>query len=134
MAINLVFIFSMLVNNKLYAPYDAGYKIANYLHGFPVLNVVDYQVNLSSLEFNTSNSYSRVENESLLPRNEPYYLVINEKQWSLLSLKESTIILKSFLFIRQDRFIPTIFNHTKRESSIDKILLVNVVPNINSST
>lgn len=131
LAINLAFVFVMLVNGKIYAKYDAGYQVANYLKKEPLLKLIDYQVNSSSLEFhlNKQQKYQRVENiEQLLKIEKPYYLVIRLNQWMQLKTNfSSTAQLKEFDWMKQEKFIPTLFNKNLREINNEKLVLVKVL-------
>lgn len=128
LSISLVFVFVTLVNGKIYAKYDAGYQIAQYLKVLPQRPIIDYQANLLSLEFNSPNPYLRVNNESgLLSQTKPYYLVIPQQQWVQLKPKlTKAVLLNKFAWINQAKFISTLFNSEKRENNMVNMLLLSV--------
>ncbi|HMT02242.1 MAG TPA: glycosyltransferase family 39 protein [Burkholderiales bacterium] len=131
LAINLAFVFIMLINGKIYDKYDAGYQIAKYLKKEPAFSLIDYQVNYSSLEFHLdkNDKYQRVEDiDKLLEIEKPYYLVINANQWEKIKQKFlSNTVIKDFNWIRQEKFISTLFNKDLKEANTEKILLIKIL-------
>lgn len=128
LSILLVFSFIIFVSGRLYLRDDAGYKLAEYLSNQPKLTLVDYHVDYSSLEFHNQNPYIRVESLSDLKNIErPYYLVLHKEQWD--ELKDSLDggkVLESFPWIRQEKYIPTLFSLKKRKEDTEELLLVLV--------
>ncbi len=127
-AISLVFVFLMLVNGRLYPKYDAGYKIAEYLNQQTELLLVDYQVNSASLEFHNRDPYLRIDDvEKLNQIKRPYYLVVDLKQWiSIRPQLGATVVLDTFPWIKQEKYIPTLFNIEKRKNDTDTLVVVFV--------
>ena len=128
LAISIVFCFAMLVNGRLYLRYDAGYKIAEYLSLQEPLTMVDYHVDYSALEFHNHNPYKRVESVGdLIDESKPYYLVMHAEQYPDLKndLPDSKI-LQTFPWIRQEKFIPTLFNLEKRKKDTEELVLILV--------
>jgi hypothetical protein len=124
----VLFSFIMLVGGRLYLRYDAGYKISQYLVNQPKLTMVDYHIDYSSLEFHNKNPYIRVENSVELANIEtPYYLVLHKEDWGdLKELIPDAKIIETFPWIRQEKFIPTLFNLDKRNKNTEELLLVLV--------
>ena len=121
----------MLIGGRLYLRYDAGYKISEYLLNQPKLTLVDYHVDYSSLEFHNKNPYLRVENLSDLGMmHESYYLVIHKENWNDIqkSLKTGEII-GTFPWIRQEKYIPTLFSLDIRNKDTEELELV-LVPEV----
>lgn len=56
-AICLTFIFVIFVNGIEYAKYDAGYQIARYLNKKINIDIVGYNLDLLSLDFNSQNTF-----------------------------------------------------------------------------
>ncbi|MDQ5920913.1 MAG: hypothetical protein QG673_969 [Pseudomonadota bacterium] len=127
-AISLVFVFLMLVNGRLYLRYDAGYKIAQYLNSQPRQLLVDYKVNYSSLEFHNNNAYMRVESQGeLVTMTKPYYLVVDSQDWQILKpWLPGSVVLDSFPWIRQEKFISTLFSLERRIKTMHNLLVVFV--------
>lgn len=127
-AISLVFVFLMLINGRVYPRYDAGYNIAKYLNEQTKLTLVDYQINSSSLEFHSTDRYVRVADPAVLTKiKKPYYLVVNASSWPGLKPSLSgAVILDKFIWIRQEKFIPTLFNLKKRKAAIINLFVVFV--------
>ncbi|MBP9743360.1 MAG: glycosyltransferase family 39 protein, partial [Burkholderiales bacterium] len=128
LAISIVFIFLMLVNGRLYLKYDAGYKIAQYLNKEPQLLLVDYKTNYSSLEFHNNDSYIRSDSlNELTQLTKPYYLVIESDEW--LNVKSSfprSMVLNTFPWIRQEKFVLSLFNLGRRINITENLLLIFV--------
>lgn len=127
-SIALVFSFAMLVNGRLYLRYDAGYKIGEYLNAEQPLVLVDYKINYSGLEFHNKDPYVRIDNTDDLDKlKKPYYIVVNENDWpDLKSHISNAKILNTFPWIRQEKFIPTIFNLEKRKNDTEQLLVILV--------
>jgi 4-amino-4-deoxy-L-arabinose transferase-like glycosyltransferase len=128
LAILLVFSCLMLIGGRLYLRYDAGYKISEYLVNQPKLTLVDYHVDYSSLEFHNKNPYLRVESLSDLGvMNESYYLVIHKETWNDIQKSINTgKIIGTFPWIRQEKYIPTLFSLDKRNKDTEELELVLV--------
>ncbi len=128
LAILLMFLCLMLIGGRLYPRYDAGYKISEYLANQPKLTLVDYHVDYSSLEFHNKNPYLRVEGLSdLRAIRESYYLVIHKNVWDDIqkSLTAGKII-GVFPWIRQEKYIPTLFSLDKRNKDTEELELILV--------
>src|SRR5579863_548255 len=123
LAINLVFIFTQMVNNKIYINYDVGYQVATYLHGQPQNPVFDYQVNSPSLEFHLKAPYQRLEDIKQLPQSGPYFLVIPQE---LESGIPNAKLVKRFSSIDQNKFTLLLFNRNKLNDNIKKVSLLCV--------
>ncbi|MBY0379834.1 MAG: glycosyltransferase family 39 protein, partial [Burkholderiales bacterium] len=123
----LVFVFLEAVNAKLYSQYEVGYQINKYLSGTNNnYELIDYKVNSLSLELFAKSGYKRVDcSKKIESVNKPYYLVVNDKQTSIASLESSNIILllNRFKYIKQEKFIPTLFNEHKQESAMNIVSL-----------
>ncbi|MCC2625823.1 MAG: glycosyl transferase [Burkholderiales bacterium] len=79
LAINLVFIFILLIYGQIYIKYDIGYQAASYLNKQEQsLVVADYDVNSLTLEFHSKNKYLRVGNNisRLKQLTKPYYVLL----------------------------------------------------------
>lgn len=128
LAISIVFVFLMLVNGRLYLKYDAGYKIGQYLNRQPQLLLVDYKINYSSLELYTNDSYIRSESiNELAQLTKPYYLVIESNEWlNVKQLLPKSVVLNEFPWIRQEKFILSLFNLVRRINVTENLLLVLV--------
>ena len=129
LSISLVFICIMSINNQIYSKLDAGYNIAKFLNKLDTkLLVVDYKIGYSSLEFHNDMQYTRVSNNSELQNlAKPYYLVINSKQLpEIQQLLPNILVLKKFMWIRQEKFIPTLFNDSKRVNDTENLLVIYV--------
>ena len=126
LSILLVFLFLMLVSGRLYLRYDAGYKVSKYLANQPKLMVVDYHVGYSSLEFHNENPYVQVESSMDLKKiDKPYYLILNQDKWDALKSSSDTgVVVDTFPWIRQEKYIPTLFNLKKREQDTGELVLV----------
>ena len=82
-AINVVLVFHTSVNYYIYAEYDAGYKIGQYLKSQPLLPLIEYQGRLGPLSFHSGEQFPElVDNPVLLPKSTPYYLVIKKERLS----------------------------------------------------
>ena len=80
-AINVVLIFHTSVNYYIYAAYDAGYKIGQYLKAQPLLPLIEYQGRSGPLSFHSGGQFPElVDNPVLLPKSTPYYLVIRQER------------------------------------------------------
>ena len=90
--------------------------------------MVDYHVDYSALEFHNHNPYKRVESVGdLIDESKPYYLVMHAEQYPDLKndLPDSKI-LQTFPWIRQEKFIPTLFNLEKRKKDTEELVLILV--------
>ncbi len=130
LSILVAFIFVTLVNNSIYIRYDAGYQIASYLAKKPFETVIDYNVNLLSLEFNYDKFYER---KQTIPQLEsvdmPYYLVIKDSDWDQIASKfPNARLLNKFIWIPQEKFISTLLNVKKRDAATITLLLLEVKP------
>ena len=116
----------MLVSGRLYLRYDAGYKVSKYLANQPKLMVVDYHVGYSSLEFHNENPYVQVESSMDLKKiDKPYYLILNQDKWDALKSSSDTgVVVDTFPWIRQEKYIPKLFNLKKREQDTEELVLV----------
>lgn len=128
LAINLVFIFVMMVNNQVYTQYDAGYQVANYLQSRAHLLLVDYQANLNSLEFYSSDPYERASEVSAITQiNQPYYLLVNSSEFiSIEPQLPNATLLKQFQYLPQNRFTSLLFNTHELTNSLETLSLYEV--------
>jgi 4-amino-4-deoxy-L-arabinose transferase-like glycosyltransferase len=136
-AISLVFIFVMLINNKLYVKYDAGYQVAKYLNSnYPRghLKMID-NVGLSSLEFHLKQiQYQRADNLIELNKVEnnknAYYILIKDrdknKLLNMAAILPRLQLVSSFSFIPQNKFISSLMNFEKDSKPIQVLLLYKV--------
>ena len=127
-AISLTFVLFMLINGKIYAQYDAGYKIAKYLNPYAKLPIVDYQVDLNSLEFHTQDHYARIADVAELAQvPKPYYLVVRADEWpQLQEVVPHRVILDKFVWLRQEKFMSTLFNLQARNHAAIGLLTIFV--------
>ena len=139
LAINLVFIFAMLVNNKLYIKYDAGYQVAKYLEGKANLEstakikLLD-GVGLSSLEFNLGHAlYLKIDNFTELNKQQKsgglYYVLIRKDDESKFLEIVSSLpvkLLDSFQFIPQNKFPSVFFNKEKTNHATQVLSLYQI--------
>jgi 4-amino-4-deoxy-L-arabinose transferase-like glycosyltransferase len=123
LAINLVFIFTQMVNNQIYIKYDAGYQIADFLSSKPQEEVFDYKVNSSSLEFHLTAPYKRISDiRQLTTQSSPYYLVVPEElESSFINIK----LVKRFNSIDQNKFTSLLFNRNKLNANTKVISLLH---------
>ncbi len=135
LSINLVFVFLMGVNAKLYSKYDVGYQVSQYEKQITPLPLIDYNVNSLSMELFNHTMYKRIHSyNDLLKENKPFYLLISEGDWKniLIELQNTSLesaqfnVLETFMFIKQDKFIPTLFNTQKRINDTKAILLIKI--------
>jgi len=127
MAINLVFVFTQMVNNKIYINYDVGYQVATFLHGKSQDKIFDYKVNSPSLEFHLTAPYQRLEDIKQLPQSGSYFLVIpREFESGIPNAK----LVKRFNSIDQNKFTLLLFNRNKLNSSIKEISLLHFGDNV----
>lgn len=99
-AMCITFIFVMFVNGIEYAKYDAGYQIAKYLNSKSGINVIGYNLDLMSLDFNSKNIYTPLssikdtvtpieletlrQNISAIKKTSTVYLVTTDKDKGLI--------------------------------------------------
>lgn len=122
LAINLVFVFTQTVNNKVYINYDAGYQIASFLKNESMANIYDYQFNSSSLEFHSQISYERITDLDQLSGHSGFLVVPTEIETKI----PNTFIIKRFNYIEQNKFIPLLFNHNKLNNNIKQISILRL--------
>lgn len=100
LAICVAFVFIMGVNGILYAQYDGGYQIANYLNQKSNIQVASYdiedinQIDMLSLDFHSSNPYRIVNSlDEIRDMPKPIYLVVDMDDVSKVMgvLKQATI-------------------------------------------
>lgn len=103
LAMCVLFIFVMLVNGIQYAKYDAGYQIARYLNTRDNINVMGYDLDLLSLDFNVHKPYtyfSSNDYEESNPlqglQNTVAGLTINSPLYIVTEHKNSAVILDNF--------------------------------------
>lgn len=127
-AINLVFIFAILVNGRLYLRYDAGLQIARYINKQPPELIVDYKINLNSLEFHANRPYLRIDNLLQLEQlKSPYYLLINQDEFAKVKPQLGAyIVIATYQWLPQEKFIPTIFILKKRLAAIQNLILLKI--------
>jgi 4-amino-4-deoxy-L-arabinose transferase-like glycosyltransferase len=129
-AIWLVFVFAVGVNNVLYSKYDVGYQVTSYLEDNSLqIPIVDYNVNSLSLELLTKYPYKRISTkDELIAQKKPYYLVVSFADWALLSnrvnLDSNMMLLNYFSYIPQQKFIPSLFSTQKKLAATSSILLI----------
>lgn len=128
MAVSLAFIIIMFINGRIYPHYDLGYNLANYLEIQNKYPIFDYNVNSNSLEFHVDNRYQRVNSLVQLSNYKPpYYLVINAKDYAAAkSVLPLAVLLQTFTWIPQEKFIPSLFNiniRQKNQESADLLLI-----------
>lgn len=135
MAVSLAFIFIMFINGRVYPRYDLGYNIANYLEIQGKYPILDYGVNSNSLEFHSDNSYRRIDNISQLANYKaPYYLVINNTDYiKLKSVLPIATLISTFIWIPQEKFIPTLFNINLRQKNSQATCLLLIQKSSSSS-
>ncbi len=121
LAINLVFVFTQMVNNKIYVNYDVGYQIARFLNGKSQDKVFDYQVNSPSMEFHLKTSYQRISDLKQLPNSGTYFLVVPQE---LESGVPGIRLVKRFDSIDQNKFNLLLFNHNKLNANIKRVSLL----------
>ncbi|MCC2624502.1 MAG: glycosyl transferase [Burkholderiales bacterium] len=121
LAINLVFVFTQMVNNKIYVNYNAGYQIATFLNSKSQDKVFDYGVNSSSLEFHLKAPYQRITDFKQLPNSGTYFLVTPQELESGVSGGK---LVKRFDAIDQNKFNLLIFNRNKLNAGIKKVSLL----------
>lgn len=128
MAILLVFVLVMFINGRIYPKYDVGLNIANYLMAKPEYQVLDYNLDSSSLEFHLLNSYNRINNiQELNTYHRPYYLVLPDSDnVKIQNQLPNAVFLKQFIWIPQEKFIPTLFNINMRKKNSQQIDLILV--------
>lgn len=81
-AISITFIFAMFVNGVEYAKYDAGYQMAKYLNQKSNIEVVGYQIDLLSLDFNSKNPFTLIPN--------PANTTVNSSQTVIALMRSSS--------------------------------------------
>jgi 4-amino-4-deoxy-L-arabinose transferase-like glycosyltransferase len=121
LAINLVFVFTQMVNNKIYINYNVGYQIATFLNNKSQDRLFDYQVNSPSLEFHLKASYQRVADIKQLPGSGSYFLVVPQE---LESAVAGVRLVKRFDSIDQNKFNLLLFNRNKLNADIKKVSLL----------
>ncbi|MFN8770307.1 MAG: ArnT family glycosyltransferase [Neisseriaceae bacterium] len=135
LSICLVFVFVESINATLYPKYDLGYQVTKKLS---ILlkdkKIIDYNVNSLSLEFLTKGIYKRVNTiQGLANESQPFYLVIDENDLKTINdnnkhILSYKLLLGKFDFIKQEKFIPTLFNREKRKKETNTIFLYLVTP------
>lgn len=128
LAINLVFIFAMMVNNQIYAQYEAGYLISNYLKAKPNYLLVDDGVNLNSLEFYTNSQYLRTTSSAEINRvTPPYFLLVKGGDSAFIeSGIANAVLLKQFYYLPQNKFTSLILNTDKLTHNLESLYLYQV--------
>jgi 4-amino-4-deoxy-L-arabinose transferase-like glycosyltransferase len=132
-AINVAFVFVMSVNGTIYAKYDVGYQINNYLKNHKELPqdamLIDYGINAASLEFwnhNPTLHYERIsDTQKLLTLPRPFYLVIENS--TLQKLKNTQLtpkVLYTMGWVRQEKFMSSLFNSERKRQNMQQVLLV----------
>lgn len=124
LAINLVFVFTQMVNNKIYIKYDVGYQIAAFLDGKPQSKVLDYGVNSSSLEFHLNAPYQRIADIKQLSNESGTYLLVvpGELESSIPGAK----VITRFNQIDQNKFSSLLFNRNKLKANIKIVSLLRL--------
>ncbi|MBY0380222.1 MAG: glycosyltransferase family 39 protein [Burkholderiales bacterium] len=121
LAINYVFLFLMLIYGLVYANYDFGYKIAQYLNEDKKVNyVVDFELHSLTLQFYTTKNYIFKSDVSRLAEfSKPFYLVSNLAHGEAVQriLGNKCVIQKYFTGTTIDRVISGIFNKKTLEDS-----------------
>lgn len=129
MAVLLVFVLVMFINGRVYPKYDVGLNIASYLQDKSSYPVVDYDLGSSSLEFHLiANRYNRIDNlKQLNNYPKPYYLVMSDNDYTKMhSQIMNATVLQQFIWIPQEKFIPTLFNINLRKKNSQQIDLILV--------
>ena len=127
LAINLVFIFLMQVN-QVYAGYDLGYQAATYINKQTPHAVVDYKVDSLTLEFYNTTTYQRVESSTQLEAEiKPYYLVMATDE--LDSLKQnlgSYSVLKHVDATTIDKVMANLLSKPRLKESLKDYVIIEV--------
>ena len=133
LAINLVFIFVMLIYGMVYAKYDTGYQAARYLNEKSPLMVVDYKVYSLTLEFHTKFKHYQLNDLSdlkeLKAKNKPYYLLIYAKDLPLIQheLDERNIqILRTIDGTTIDVVMANLLSQPRLKSKLQQYLLLQI--------
>lgn len=128
LAINLVFIFCMLVYGKIYEKYDVGYQTARYLNTQPRLPVVDYQVDSLTLEFYFKGKYQLITNINQLSSfPQPYYIIVNAD-----ALNEVQQLLKHTQLLRHqggtsiNNMMADLFLHSRLKHNLKQYMILKV--------
>ena len=121
-AINLVFVFTMIVNGRIYLKYDAGFQIAQLINSQEELPVIDYGANLLSLELHVKDKYTRISTIKMVPKSgESFYLVIDASNTDVIEAEFKNKQLRQIMHadgIPQEKFIPSLFNTDKRKNNM----------------
>lgn len=111
-AMCITFIFVMFINGVEYAKYDAGYQIAQYLNKQVNIEVVGYDLDLLSLDFNSQNTYI-----PLASKNSELASVDLESLYQKINVMEKT---KKIYIVTEDKNKSVILN-TFKHSHLDNI-------------
>ena len=127
-AIAVVFVFFELVNGIGYAKYDAGYKIANYLNQQNKQLVVDYNANLLSLEFHSTQVYDRQTNLTQITQlTKPFYLVIKKSDLqSVLQQFPNAHNLQEVGGTTTETFLANIIHPDKLNNELNQYIVLGV--------
>lgn len=127
LAINLVFIFLMQVN-QIYSSYDLGYQAATYINHLTPKPVVDYKTDSLTLEFYSTSTYRRVDKiNSLRLQVKPYYLVTEASELKFLpQVIGSYNILKHIDATTIDKVLANLLSKPYLKESLRDYVIVEV--------
>lgn len=131
LAINYVFIVLLLVYGGIYAKYDVGYNIANYINQQKnKLAVIDYKLHSLTLDFYSKDHYKIIGNiDELANVGRPYYVVTDIKNLNELkkTYQQQIIVIKYFYGTTIDKVIQNAINLDKFYKSLNTYVLLKIV-------
>ncbi|MFN8769626.1 MAG: ArnT family glycosyltransferase [Neisseriaceae bacterium] len=130
-AINFVFFFILLVYGSIYANFDAGYKIAQYINHrkHPLKSVVDFRLNSLTLEFYSNTPYMPISDLNQLDKiKKPFYIVTTISYATLLQsyLKTQVRVVKYFSGTTIDKVMQNIFNKDNIDNELEYYVVLYV--------
>lgn len=128
LAINLVFIFCMLVYGEIYAKYDVGYQTAKYLNTQPLLPVLDYQVDSLTLQFYFKGKYKLITDINQLSLfQQPYYIIINAAELNEVQKRlKHTVLLRHECGTDINNVMAELFLHSRLKHHLNQYVLLKV--------